>query len=424
VTKNPNGKIGALLIGGAHGSLAVARSLGRHGIPVFYLTNDHQITRFSRYTTMSATWAGPDRANAADDLLDLAKRHRLAGWVLFPGGDAEVQMVSQSREKLSSVFRVTTPDWDTIQWALDKRLTYQRAAALGIDHPWSYYPRDHRDVAQLECRFPVILKPTTRLQTNAFTLGKAWQAHDRSTLLSRYDEAAALVGEQGIVLQEMIPGGGETQFSYAAVWHRGQPVASLVARRARQYPIYIGYTSTMVQSIECKEVEEAGSRFLHSLNYSGIAEVEFKYDSRDGRYKILDVNARIWTWNSLGRIAGVDFPYVLWRLAMGEAVTPARGRAGATWMHFSRDFVAACQEIWVGRISPADYFRSFRAPLEFAEFTRDDPLPGIIDFPLLVLRLFTRRLPLLARGIKPFLVKSLSRLRDQFFAGHNSHKIP
>jgi predicted ATP-grasp superfamily ATP-dependent carboligase len=58
---------------------------------------------------------------------------------------------------------------------------------------------------------------------------------------------------------------------------------------------------------EQREVEDAACRFLRSLDYSGLAEVEFKYDRRDGRYKLLDVNARGWTWSALGPLAGVDF---------------------------------------------------------------------------------------------------------------------
>src|SRR5207302_4833666 len=133
--------------------------------------------------------------------------------------------------------------------------------------------------------------PTVREQRNAFTRAKAWRVDDRSALLARYQEAAALVGERAIVLQELIPGGGSTQFSYAGVWHRGSPVASLVARRTRQYPIDFGYTSTFVETVHRPEVEDAACRFLRSLDFTGLVEVEFKYDARDGRYKILDVNA-------------------------------------------------------------------------------------------------------------------------------------
>jgi predicted ATP-grasp superfamily ATP-dependent carboligase len=389
---------GALVLGGAHGSLAVVRSLGRRGIPVWFLGANNLIPQFSRYVGHSMAWPGADAPGAFEYLLELGHRHRLNGWVLFPGGDQEARLVSQHHAELSSVFRVITPPWEVMRFAHDKRLTNERAASLGIDFPWSYYPHSRADLAQLTCRFPLILKPTVREGVNAFTQAKAWRVDDRASLLARYDRAADLVGERAIVVQEMIPGNGSAQYSYAALWDRGAPVASLVARRARQYPIDFGYTSTFVQSIEHKEVEEAACRFLHSLDYSGLVEIEFKHDARDGRYKILDVNARTWTWIALGGIAGVDFPYLQWRLSLGEKISPLRGRADAAWMHASRDVVAACQEMWAGSLAPAAYLKSLHGPLTFAAFAADDPMPGIVDMPLVLSHVLTRRLPVLARG--------------------------
>ena len=390
---------GALVFGGAHGSLAVVRSLGRHGIPVWVLIHDHPIARFSRYASRHISWSGPDRAGAAEELIAIARRHGLEGWVLFPAGDAEAQLVSRNHEALSSIFRLTSPPWEVARWAYDKHLTYDRAAEIGINYPWSYYPRDRQDVAQVPCRFPVILKPTIRDRVDAPILAKAWRADDRATLLARYDQAAALVGEHAIVLQELIPGDGSTQYSYAAIWDRGAPVASLVARRARQFPIDFGYTSTFVETVEQPEVEDAACRFLKSIGYNGLVEVEFKYDARDARYKILDVNARAWTWIALGEIAGVDFPYLLWRLAMGETLPRMRGRAGVAWMHASRDVVAAVEEMALGILSPVSYLKSLRRPLQFAAFAADDPSPGIVDLPLALSRVLARRLPAMARQL-------------------------
>jgi D-aspartate ligase len=217
--------------------------------------------------------------------------------------------------------------------------------------------------------------------------------------LSRYDAAAALVGADAIVVQELIPGDGAAQFSYAAIWDRGHPIASLVARRSRQYPIDFGYTSSFVQTIEQSDVEKVACRFLSSLDYDGTVEVEFKYDARDGRYKLLDVNARSWTWIALDRKARVDFPYPLWHLAMGETVPHTRGRPGVGWTHLSKDFVAACQEMAAGHLALRDYLASFRLPLEFAAFAANDPLPGVLDIPLMLRRLLTHRLPAALRRI-------------------------
>lgn len=390
VTEQAQAKFGAVVLGGAHGALALARSLGRRGIPVWFLTNDHPLARYSRYVERSLTWRGPQDASALDFLLQLAARDGLSGWTLFACADPEVRLLGQNHTVLSAAFRVAVPSWDVIRWSVDKRMTHQFAARAGVDSPWSYYPRDRQDVARLECQFPLIVKPTVREQRNAFTQAKAWRADDRRTLLERYGEAAALVGEHQIVLQELIPGNGAEQFSFAALCDRGTPVASLTARRRRQFPIEFGYTSTLVESIEQPEVEAAALRLLRALNFTGLVEVEFKHDSRDGRYKLLDINARPWTWISLGAAAGVDFPYLAWRLAQGETLSPARAKVGVHWLHLSRDIAAMGQEMLAGSSSFRDFVSPLRRPVTFATFAADDPLPALIELPIVARRLLSR----------------------------------
>ena len=386
---------GAVILGGAHGSLAVARSLGRRGVPVWFVTDDHPIAKYSRYVERSFDWAGPDDANAAAWLVGLARRHELEDWTLFACGDREVRLVAENNALLDRAFRLTTSPWAVAQFACDKRLTHQHAVAVGVDCPWSLYPDCRDDVAAAALRFPVIVKPTYRTGRNAFTDAKAWRADDRADLLSRYDEAAALVGPEAIVIQELIPGAGDVQFSYAAVWDDGAPVASMVARRLRQYPVDFGLTSTFVETLDHAPVEEAANRFLAALRFSGLVEVEFKYDVRARRYKLLDVNPRPWTWIGLAEASGVDPPWIQWRLSRGEKAPEkapmARGQAGVAWTHASRDVVAAAQQIARGALRPGDYAASLARSARFAAFAMDDPLPALVDLPLLMARLVTRR---------------------------------
>ena len=393
----------ALILGGAHGALVVARSLARRGIPVDIVAN-HALPLFSRHIRHRFAWddaghgPGPD---ALAQLLALAEREDLAGAVLFAGGDTEVRFIAENHAALAPVFRLTTPPWDALQRLFDKRLMQQHAAALGLDVPLAWEPRDRGELETMPLRFPVVLKPTIRTAENAFTLAKAWRADDRASLLARYDEAAALVGADAVVVQELIPGGGEAQFSYAVVSDRGKPVAELVACRRRQYPVEFGYTSTFVETAARPEVGDAGRRLLASLDYTGIAEVEFKRDPRDGRHKLLDVNARIWTWGQLGAAVGVDFPYALWRVACGEGVAPMRPGRDAAWLHASRDVVAAAHEMMQRKLTPAAWLRSLAQPLAFAAFALDDPLPGVVELPLALWRAVTHRLPIMLRGFLP-----------------------
>jgi D-aspartate ligase len=372
---------GALIVGGAHVSIAIARSLGRQGIPVWLLAN-HPIPTYSRYVTCSFPWPGAEHADGLSSIINLARWHGLQGWVLIATGDQDMRLIAHKHELLSKYFRVATPDWDTIQWVYDKRLTYQRAASIGIDFPASFESRSLREIERLDCRFPVILKPAFRAGDDEFTLAKAWKAETREQMLALYKRATALVGSDAIIVQEWIPGSGEAQFSYAALCERGEPIASLVARRTRQHPIDFGRSSTFVETIEQREVEELARRFLKSIVYTGVVEVEFKHDRRGGCYKLLDVNGRFWTWNGLGELAGVDFPHLAWQQALGERVAPMRAKAGVAWMHGSRDILAAYQEIARGTLTVGGYLRSFRQPLAFVSATLDDPMPALVELPV------------------------------------------
>ncbi len=386
---------GALIVGGDCGSLSVIRSLGRHGIPARYITDIDFLAKYSRYTTASASWPGPGHPAALSFLLNLASQEGLAGWLLIPIGDAEVEFVSKNRERLSSTFRLTTPDWETIRWAVDKKLTYQRAAKLGIPYPRTYDVRSLEDVERLDFLFPLILKPAKKEEINAFTLAKAWRVDDLAQLRARYVQAVSLVGSKAIVVQELIPGSGSAQFSYAGLWHNGSPTASLVARRTRQLPVDFGRGSTFVETLENREIEDAATRFLRSIKYDGVVEIEFKFDDRERCYKLLDVNPRFWTWNYLTQLAGLDLPYLLWQQAMGQAGEEMRhGLAGKSWMYVTRDIPAALHDIRAGRLSALAYLRSVWRASGFAVFAWDDPLPSLVDFPFALWRRLIRRFTL------------------------------
>ncbi len=373
---------GAIVIGGNYRALGIVRSLGRQGIPVWVLTDEHRLAAYSRYATRSLVWPQGE-AHQLEFLYELCARHGLGGWVLFPSGDEDAGVIAKHHAILSQQFRMTVPPWETLCFSYDKRLTHQLAAGLGVAIPLTLYPRNQAEVESLDCEFPVILKPAFKEGFNAFVHAKAWRVTNRDELKAGYMRACALVPPEIIMVQELIPGGGETQYSYAALAERGRPLVSLVARRTRQYPVDFGRASTFVESVDEPEVEKASLALLAALDYTGLIEVEFKRDPRDGQYKLLDINPRIWGWHTLGRRFGGDFPYLLWQLLHGNLVAETRIPPGLRWLRLSTDLLAAGSEILHRHISPAAYLGSLKRPLEMAVFARDDPLPGLLEILLL-----------------------------------------
>ena len=377
------GTAGALIMGADYRGLGVVRSLGRRGIPVWVIKQGgHLVATTSRYVGRNVPWPRKDETRQIDFLINLAAKHNLQGWALIPTDDYAVTLVSRNYEALASHYRLTVPPWEELRWACDKRLLHRLAHDLGVHQPWSASPDTREELAAVNHPFPLILKPALRLGPSSLAVPKAWRADDRASLLARYDEACALIAPENLIVQEVVPGGGESQFSYAALCKDGLPLASIVARRTRQYPMDFGQFSTYVETVDEPQVIEPSVRLLKALRFTGLVEVEFKKDPRDGQYKVIDINPRVWGWHTLSRRCGVDFPHLLWLLLRGESFRARHGRAGQRWMHMSSDMSVAFREILRGRLSLRDYWRSLRGPLESAIFAWDDPLPGLLDLPL------------------------------------------
>jgi predicted ATP-grasp superfamily ATP-dependent carboligase len=164
----------------------------------------HFLGAASRYASRSLRWPVGDGFRQLDFLANLAVREGLKGWALFPTTDELVMLVARHHKSLAAHFRLTIPSWDALQWVCDKRLLHRLAQDLGINQPCSFFPRNRDEIASLECRFPVILKPALRLGFNRFTKDKAWPVANRASLLARYEEACELIGPDMIMVQEVV----------------------------------------------------------------------------------------------------------------------------------------------------------------------------------------------------------------------------
>ena len=255
--------------------------------------------------------------------------------------------------------------------------------------------RSAEEAARLDVGFPLIIKPAVKESFNALTVAKAWRVDSRAELQQRFTEAAQLLPVELLMIQELIPGSGKDgdgeQLSYAALCRRGAPLAQLVARRTRQYPPDFGRASTFVETIEDPEVEEMSRRLLGHLGFDGLIEVEFKRDPRDGELKLLDINPRVWGWHTLAQRAGVDFPYLAYRLARGEEITERpHARTGERWLRVSTDLPSGIREVLRGNEPLVPYLKTLFSRHESAIFARDDPLPALVEFPLLLTTLVRR----------------------------------
>jgi D-aspartate ligase len=380
VSKN----VGAVVIGGEHPGLGVARSLGRRGIPVIVIDDQYSVSSFSRYVSQVIRVKDlRDLKNTVDSVLEIGRRLDLKDWVLFPTRDETVAAFSSYRDELATLFKVTTPSWDTVQWVWDKGNTYSLAQQLGIPCPETFNPRSQEDLKPLYSRLPLAVKPAVKENFFYATGAKAWRANTPEELRQLFAAAQAQIRPEEILVQEIIPGDGRQQFSYCAFFRDGVAHSSLVAQRLRQHPHEFGRAATYVESTTLPEIEALSELFLRKINYYGLVEVEYKLDPRDGKYKLLDVNARIWGFHSLGFHAGVDFPYLLFADQTGQETHRSRGQSGVGWLRLFTDVPTALSQLIHRRGDLRSYLRSLRHTRVESVFCRQDPLPSLAEVALL-----------------------------------------
>lgn len=369
------------MLGSDFKALGVVRSLGRQGIPSIVIDNLPRSAWFSRYVVNRFMWSGPmEDAAFLDFLLQVARNHSLEQWMLFPMQDEVVEFVARHTYELGQTFRLVTQGWDILQWACDKRLTHCLAQKVGVPYPRTWYPISEDDLGAMEIDFPVIVKPAISIRLQNATRLKALPANNYEELLTQYRFASTVIEPDQIMLQEIIPGDGRTQYSVASFCKEGHTLIHMSARRTRQYPIDYGLGSSFVEAMEVPSLFELAEKLLSSMEVSGMVEVEFKYDLRDGLYKLLDINVRPWGWHTLCIACGIDFPSIQYFDVLGQLPLNLTPRYGYRWVRLLTDIPAGIQEARLGITMPLAYLRSLMGKLVFSVFDWRDPLPTLGDF--------------------------------------------
>jgi len=235
----------------------------------------------------------------------------------------------------------------------------------------------------LYAKLPLAIKPAIKEHFFYATHAKAWRAETPEQLRDLFVKALLQIKPEEILVQEIIPGDGNSQFSYCAFFRDGRAHSTLMAMRSRQHPREFGRAATYVESVDLPQIAELSERFLKHIDFYGVVEVEYKRDHRDGEYKLLDVNARTWGFQSLGAPAGVDFCHLLYADQMGEVVNPCHGRAGVGWLRLLTDVPVAISDMAHGHLKLGSYLRSLGRTRVESVFSKDDPLPFLAEFALL-----------------------------------------
>ena len=89
-------RIGAVITGGDFQGLGAIRTLAKKDIPIILLDSDFCISRFSKYKKKFFKSPHPsEKESYCEFLVDLARREKIQGWVIYPNSDESVYVLSK-----------------------------------------------------------------------------------------------------------------------------------------------------------------------------------------------------------------------------------------------------------------------------------------------------------------------------------------
>jgi D-aspartate ligase len=333
--------------------LAAIRSLGRAGIAVVAI--DHRASPLGFRSRYAQPVRVPDPAEDEDGFV--AAVAEVGPGVLFPTHDPPLNALARNRERLDG-FLFPFPSWDRLEAIQDKRHQLEAAVSAGVDIPETLYPSRAAEATGLP--LPVLVKPQ---HPDGFkrSFGKqAFRCETKAELERAYADAEPF----GAMVQELVPGGDEELYSLGSYLREdGEPLGLFSGRKLKQVPPEIG-TCRVGEAVWVQEVVDAGLRFLRGLGFHGISQVEFKRDPRDGRFKLMEINPRLWQWHGLAAACGVDLPLIAYRDLTGEQVAPASANGSG--------------KRWAISVMPGERPAVPRPPYVDAVFAKDDLRPGLV----------------------------------------------
>ncbi len=274
----------------------------------------------SRYARRHLTYPSPHRdpERFVSALRSLVDREGVA--LLMPMTDVSTYLVARHREEFGAISIPVAP-LSSYEQVSDKWALAQTARRLGIPAPKTVLLSRVEDLAQLasEATFPVVVKP--RCSRTGRT--RSWRAasvrYARSTAeLTALAITAEDLAEDGVLLQTYVEGRGQGVF---ALYRDGRALGFFAHRRLRERPPS-GGVSVLSESVAVDpQQREITRRLLDHVAWHGVAMVEFKV-TPGGQPYLVEVNGRFWGSLQLAIDAGVDFPYALYRMSLGEEVPP------------------------------------------------------------------------------------------------------
>lgn len=398
-----------------HGTLGIIRTLGRMGVPVYTVLKDRFTPAAgSKFLTGAFIWQ-PRGLNTQEFLegMDLISKALPRPTVLVPTDDCSAILITEHAAVLEQQFLFPKQDRTLPRLLANKRTLYLLCKQMGVPYPRTCLPVSITDLDEFvaSAQFPVVVKAAEPWLlprgARSTTIARTPQQ-----LFSLYRTVTSQHATTLIVQEYIGPEHGEDWFYHGYINTSTRVRIGFTGRKFRSYPPATGPT-TLGRAVVNDTLRRQAELFLASLNYCGIMDLDYRFDRRDGQYKLVDFNPRIGAQFRLFEDeAGIDVVRALYIDLTGEPPRVSPPVAGRTFVADFHDFAARFCNHGNSARPDVESLQPLRTETtEFAWFCMDDLLPFLLMCTRLTLRVIgrvTRAKPLLSlkqrtpKQIKPF----------------------
>jgi predicted ATP-grasp superfamily ATP-dependent carboligase len=293
-------------------SLAILRHLGKMGVHVSVVasTKDSLVAR-SKYCHETILSAGATVDAYVQSTLQAVRRSHYD--LIIPVSYSMTLALARQRDQLLRYSHLELVDSKTIECAADKLQMAELARKIAVPVPQTFAPANSDELRNglHDLAFPVVVKPQNESPGHP-PVRYAKNRKELELLLEKFSFSYA----EPPLVQEFIPGFGCGLF---ATYQHGVCKRVFMHRRVREYPA-TGGVSSCAESFYDERLATYGRRMLDALGWHGVAMVEFRCDSRDHEYKLMEINPKFWGSLDLALAAGADFPGDLCQMALGKTL--------------------------------------------------------------------------------------------------------
>lgn len=239
-------------------------------------------------------------------LLDYAEKNKNKKILLIGTNDNYVKLISENKKILEKYYIFNYPDIEIVNNLLIKENFYTKYNNMGLDMPLTYFYKCNQNdslekVKEYFKEYPIIIKPSDGVEYHHLeeVLDKVYKVYNEKKLEEVIKKIEKAGYNNTLIIQEFIPGDDSALFD--SLFYVGKDKKAKLATFAQiglqeHTPTGIGNCTVLVNGFDehgyKEELIYKLKEFIEKIGYQGFAEFDIKYDERDNKYKVLEINPR------------------------------------------------------------------------------------------------------------------------------------